>query len=381
MNTGAFTQHLISYYLLEDVVNGKLRTPSTVPEFTAFEIHPDLLDKRHFRFPPQTEIGPDGIPRYKAEHNGKSPQAANASLYGHSSPRDNMASLYSNDGYNYAPAPLIQSLQPSPPMDQTPQIRRGPMPITIPSGNTATSYYTPGSAGSNGQAYFTPGSASSSGYWDQMSPQGSHVGVGHAPSSRGTRPPSASRPQRYDPYNGRSPYTAPQSIGRRVSSGPVENQVIYANQAQANNQSQDVKPVQAANGQYHYPDYGYYGPSAQASGSGMTQSPTHGQFPPTPFSNWQQLPSTGAHEQPRLGAGISPPMHGNMPLHPNVTGPPGSAGSRSSASQGPDQGGYQHPPPHHWSSTSWDPNAGMSHATGPGPYQPPPPSGQGQLPY
>jgi hypothetical protein len=380
MNTGAFTQHLISYYLLEDVVNGKLRTPSTVPEFTAFEIHPDLLDKRHFRFPPQTEIGPDGIPRYKAEHNGKSPRAANAPLYGHS-PRDNNAQLYNNDGYNYTPAPLIQGLQPSPPMDQTPQMRRGPMPIPIPSGNPTTPYYTPGSAGSNGQAYFTPGSASSQGYWDQMSPQ-AHVGVGHAPSSRGTRPPSSSRSQRYDPYNGRSPYAAPQSLGRRVSNGPVENQVVYANQPQANNQSQDVKPVQAANGQYHYPDYGYFGPSTQASGSGINQSPTTGQFPPTPFSNWQQLPSAGAHEQPRLGAGISPPLQSNVAVHPRVNGPPGSAGSRSSAGQGPDQGGYQHPPPHHWPSTSWDTNAPLSHATGPGPYQPPPPPpGQGPLPY
>lgn len=373
MNTGLFTQHLISYYLLEDVVNGKLRTPSTVPEFTAFEIGPDYLDKRHFRFPPQTETGPDGIPRYKAEHNGKSPRALNAPLYGQS-PRDNNAQLYNQDMYTYVPEPLIQGLQPSPPMDQTPLMRRGPMPIPIPSGPTNTGYYGPGSAGSNGQAYFTPGSASSNGYWEQMSPtsQQSHIGVGHAPSSRGTRPPTSSRLQRFDPYTARSPYPTQQSMGRRVSNGPIENQVQYA-------QSHDVKPVQAANGQYHYPDYGYYGPNAQASASGsvMTQSPTNGQFPATPFSNWQQLPPTGAHEHPRQS--ISSPMNAHIQLHPHVTGPPGSAGSRPSTGQGPDQG-YHHPPPHHWpTSASWDNSAPLIHATGPGPYQPP--SGQSALPY
>ncbi|CAO3617630.1 unnamed protein product [Cunninghamella blakesleeana] len=49
------TQHLISYYDPRDVVQNKLRTPSSVPELASLEISPELLVKQNFRIPPMVE--------------------------------------------------------------------------------------------------------------------------------------------------------------------------------------------------------------------------------------------------------------------------------------------------------------------------------------
>lgn len=46
---------------------GRLRSPSTLPELAALDISPEYLDKTHFRNPPKVEIGVDGVPRYRGE--------------------------------------------------------------------------------------------------------------------------------------------------------------------------------------------------------------------------------------------------------------------------------------------------------------------------
>lgn len=51
-------QHLISYYLPNDIISSKLRTPSSVPELASLEISPDLLIKQNFRIPPMVEPPP-----------------------------------------------------------------------------------------------------------------------------------------------------------------------------------------------------------------------------------------------------------------------------------------------------------------------------------
>ncbi|KAJ1020176.1 hypothetical protein NDA16_004456 [Ustilago loliicola] len=61
------TQHLISYYKIDDVHNGRLAIPSNLPEIAALSISPIFLHKSNFRYPPIVEIGPDGMPRYVAE--------------------------------------------------------------------------------------------------------------------------------------------------------------------------------------------------------------------------------------------------------------------------------------------------------------------------
>lgn len=58
-------QHLISYYKVADVEEGRLRTPSSLPELSVLDISPEYLDKTHFRCPPKVETDVDGIPRYR----------------------------------------------------------------------------------------------------------------------------------------------------------------------------------------------------------------------------------------------------------------------------------------------------------------------------
>jgi len=61
------TQHLISYYKVEDVEEGRLRSPSSLPEIASLDISPEYLDKQHFRVAPKIEICFDGKPRYRGE--------------------------------------------------------------------------------------------------------------------------------------------------------------------------------------------------------------------------------------------------------------------------------------------------------------------------
>jgi len=56
---------MVSYYSVEDVLAGKLRSPSTIPELASVEISPEYLHKQNFRFPPMIEVGQDGVPRYR----------------------------------------------------------------------------------------------------------------------------------------------------------------------------------------------------------------------------------------------------------------------------------------------------------------------------
>ncbi|KAH7886765.1 Gti1/Pac2 family-domain-containing protein [Phlebopus sp. FC_14] len=67
LTIGGVSQHLISYYKIEDVEQGRLRSPSSLPELASLDISPEYLDKTHFRNPPKVEVGVDGIPRYRGE--------------------------------------------------------------------------------------------------------------------------------------------------------------------------------------------------------------------------------------------------------------------------------------------------------------------------
>ncbi|KAG9225652.1 hypothetical protein CCMSSC00406_0007509 [Pleurotus cornucopiae] len=75
-------QHLISYYRVEDVENGRLRSPSSLPELASLDISPEYLDRTHFRIAPKVEIGIDGRPRYRGEADDieTSPQPITAPL-------------------------------------------------------------------------------------------------------------------------------------------------------------------------------------------------------------------------------------------------------------------------------------------------------------
>ncbi|KAI0260589.1 Gti1/Pac2 family-domain-containing protein [Gloeopeniophorella convolvens] len=76
------SQHLISYYKIEDVEQGRLRTASSYPELASLDISPEYLEKTHFRNPPKVEIGVDGVPRYRGEADDvePSPHVLNSAL-------------------------------------------------------------------------------------------------------------------------------------------------------------------------------------------------------------------------------------------------------------------------------------------------------------
>ncbi|GAA5930323.1 hypothetical protein JCM3775_004362 [Rhodotorula graminis] len=59
--------HLIGYYRIDDVVSGRLRTPSSHHELNALEVSSHFLTPSLYRIPPLVEIGPDGHLKYKGE--------------------------------------------------------------------------------------------------------------------------------------------------------------------------------------------------------------------------------------------------------------------------------------------------------------------------
>ncbi|CAO1621403.1 unnamed protein product [Parajaminaea phylloscopi] len=61
------TQHLVSYYKVDDVRNGRLNTPLSLPEIAAVNISPMILQKSNFRNPPDIEVMPDGSLRYRGD--------------------------------------------------------------------------------------------------------------------------------------------------------------------------------------------------------------------------------------------------------------------------------------------------------------------------
>lgn len=65
---------MIAYYTIEDVTQGRLRTPSSLPELGILEIDHSFLVPTAFRTPPITETMPDGRLRYRGEPD--SPQAS-----------------------------------------------------------------------------------------------------------------------------------------------------------------------------------------------------------------------------------------------------------------------------------------------------------------
>ncbi|KIY65019.1 hypothetical protein CYLTODRAFT_357547, partial [Cylindrobasidium torrendii FP15055 ss-10] len=60
-------QHLISYYRIPDVLSGRLRTPSSLPELVSLSISDEYLDKVHFRIPPKIELDVNGHRMYRGE--------------------------------------------------------------------------------------------------------------------------------------------------------------------------------------------------------------------------------------------------------------------------------------------------------------------------
>ncbi|KAF9941034.1 hypothetical protein BGZ67_006090 [Mortierella alpina] len=76
------SQHMISYYSKEDVLAGKLRTPSSVPELASLEISPEFLMKQNFRIPPTVEQSYDHMSEHMhspvSSHSPRTPTSMGA---------------------------------------------------------------------------------------------------------------------------------------------------------------------------------------------------------------------------------------------------------------------------------------------------------------
>ncbi|KAK3806709.1 MAG: Gti1/Pac2 family-domain-containing protein [Benniella sp.] len=86
-------QHMISYYSKEDVLSGKLHTPSSVPEFAGLEISPEFLMKQNFRIPPTIEQPYD-------HYNVHSPVSAHSPR----TPNGSFSHSVNTSGSDYPPA-------------------------------------------------------------------------------------------------------------------------------------------------------------------------------------------------------------------------------------------------------------------------------------
>jgi len=57
LSIGGVSQHLISYYKVEDVQSGRLRSPSSLSELASLSISQDYLERTYFRNSPKVEMG------------------------------------------------------------------------------------------------------------------------------------------------------------------------------------------------------------------------------------------------------------------------------------------------------------------------------------
>lgn len=60
IQVGDSSQHLVSYYKVDDVRNGRLRTPQSLPEIAGLQISPSLLRRSNFRNPLDIGVLPNG---------------------------------------------------------------------------------------------------------------------------------------------------------------------------------------------------------------------------------------------------------------------------------------------------------------------------------
>nr|CDI56277.1 conserved hypothetical protein [Melanopsichium pennsylvanicum 4] len=109
------TQHLISYYKIEDVQNGRLTIPSNLPEMFSFSISPIFLNKSNFRYPPVVEIGLDGLPRYVGESTDSAMRPSGHASSGNES--YSSGSEARHDGLTRAASRSLSLYSPAPPSD------------------------------------------------------------------------------------------------------------------------------------------------------------------------------------------------------------------------------------------------------------------------
>ncbi|OCF33175.1 hypothetical protein I317_02362 [Kwoniella heveanensis CBS 569] len=372
VSVNGFAQHMVSYYTVEDVLAGKLRSPSTIPELQALEISPEYLSKQNFRFPPLTEMGTDGVIRYRGEaEEPASPMSPNSAYSLQGFPASASGEYY-DGGYP-------QHMTSHAPRVGSPRNRSVTVPMPIPLPPHAQSFGGPTYVGSSsaGTNYYESPSTS---YAPPIVRQNSNSSV-HSSASGAIRPGSSSR--RFDPY-GAGSATSPRSSGglsyhnpHRRQSQPIAPENMYQ---PPSNASYDVKPN----------IYNYHPPSTAPSTFSAFYPPDQGPpnvnspitspiattFAPPPhgYSTWQPVPSTSAGSTSRLMPTPRSDAHFVNPAPPSSSGSsssggrPGTMGTPQGMTQAPESWA-SHPQPT-VPDSSWDGNHTPTYAQPQG-YAPP----------
>ncbi|KAI8356492.1 Gti1/Pac2 family-domain-containing protein [Mortierella sp. GBAus27b] len=106
-------QHMISYYSKDDVLSGKLRTPSSVADLASLEISPEFLMKQNFRIPPTIEQSYDhyGVHSPVSSHSPRTPNGS----FAH--PMNTSGSDYPSTGFGYVRPKIEPDLVGTAPLD------------------------------------------------------------------------------------------------------------------------------------------------------------------------------------------------------------------------------------------------------------------------
>lgn len=350
VTVAGYSQHMISYYTVEDVLNGKLRAPSTIPELAALDISPDYLSKQNFRFPPLVEVGPDGIPRYRGE--GEEPGSP-------STPMSNMSfSQPDYDQYGYAAYEPTRGHGHSRAITVHSPHLISPMPLSPLPGAMSASY-------------------SQSSYFDQ-----SPAGLQRTGSNPALRPAPGSGSRRYDPYGQSAP--APRTGGLNGSIGGGHSRRMSIPQTNGDYYNQqgyeqfDVKPIILPDGQAMYQGppppltssapstyadyYAQSAPPSAAPGSAMIPGPASGPgsgiYLPSPSGMSHTLPPLPPLPPLSTVPGSAQPHHspsyptsssnwpGSAPIQMPLLPSQGRHGHSHSHSAHPPPPPLQHPHPH-----------------------------------
>ncbi|WWC57971.1 uncharacterized protein I303_100506 [Kwoniella dejecticola CBS 10117] len=340
VSVNGFNQHMVSYYSLDDVLTGKLRAPSTIPELASLEISQEYLNKSNFRFPPMIERGADGVNRYRGEaEEPQSPTSPSSQYSFQSFPPSTSGGDYYDGAYQMtSQAPRVGS----------PRNRSVTVPMQIPIAPHPQAGYMGGPSSYGSQYHDSPGLGNMQ-YAPTIARQSSSSSI-HSNSTTGAiRPGSSSR--RYDPYGGLA--TSPRlsgglhyqpSLHHRRQSQPMPPENLYS---PPNSAGYDVKPnpyvYQAPStapstfASFGHPDAGHITYSHHNVHSPIT-SPTAATFataPPHGYTAWQSVPPPPPQVGSLPSAG-SAGLGSTSRLLPRVdlANPPSSAGSGSTGSAG-----------------------------------------------
>lgn len=268
LTISGFHQHVVSYYTLEDAVAGRLRRPSTIPEFASLEISPEYLNVANFRYPPSIELGADGVPRYHGEPDDRPVSPSRMPQYG-----AEMYDAYGGGGLDSHHQPRMRS-------------------VTVPT--ISTTNFSPTQS-----SYVHP---SSGGYYDPQ--QQMHIPPAPRISGGPARPGHGSR--RYDPYASTNPRVLhpgmpPQNVDsghqRRLSQPPPPGEQNYYQPSEYNYQ-----PPSTAPGAFtYYSPASAAPPQQQPLPSPVVSSPSYGSGGGPGQYAWHQPPAQGLRTLPIPG--------------------------------------------------------------------------------